>query len=137
MAHLHPDTAWVLLIVGVLGVYFELCSTGWVFPGVGGAVLAALSAASLARMHAQFAGAVLLVLGMMLLWVECRFRVRWICGVAGTAALVWGAVRLVDGIHVAAAVGTCVPFAIITSMLLSTAMRARRNKQTSIAIQPH
>jgi len=91
----HPDTAWIALIVGLLGVYFEFCKPGWVIPGVAGGVLAMLGTASLVRMHPHL-----------------------------------------QGVHVATALGTGVPFAILTAFLLSTAIRARRNKR-SIATQTH
>ena len=56
MTFTHPDTAWIALIVGLLGVYFELCRPGWVIPGVAGGVLAMLATASIVRMHPHFAG---------------------------------------------------------------------------------
>jgi len=91
----NPDTAWIALIIGLLGVYFEFCKPGWVIPGVAGGVLATLGTASLVRMYPPF-----------------------------------------EGIHVVTALGTSVPFAIITVFLLSTAIRARRNKR-STATQTH
>jgi membrane-bound serine protease (ClpP class) len=127
---LNPDTAWIALIVGLLGVYFELCSPRWVLPGVAGGVLVMLSVASLTRMHPHLDGAVLVVIGIGLLGM----RGTW--SIAGTAALVWGAARLVEGIHVVTAVASCVPFAAITVFLLSTAIEARRNKRTPTAALP-
>jgi len=59
---MNPDTALIVLTVGLLGVYFELCTLRWVLPGVAGGVLAAIGAASLAKtgvhaIHAAMAAA--------------------------------------------------------------------------------
>jgi membrane-bound serine protease (ClpP class) len=57
-----------------------------------------------------------------------------VLAVGGTAALALGAVMLVDTnvpelrVHWSTAIGLAVPFALITTFLVSIAVRARRNK---------
>jgi membrane-bound serine protease (ClpP class) len=79
-------------------------------------------------------GAALLLTAVALFVLEAKFTSHGILGLGGAVAMVLGAVLLVNGpipemrVHWGTAIGLALPFSIITVMLVSLAIRARRNK---------
>ena len=103
----------------------EFCAPGRVVPGVIGATLMILGLNSLSK-QADWRVAVLALCGVALLALEAKVRARNIFTAAGALALVLSAVMLGISPYVAAAL--LMPFAVIVSVLLSIAARARSNK---------
>lgn len=129
-----PNIALLLLVLGAIGIYFEFSSPGLVVPGVLGAVLVLLALTSLAMFPIDWLGAALMILGLTFFILEAKFITHGVLTAGGAIALVLGAVMLIDTsvpelrIHWSTAIGLALPFALITSFLLSIAIRARRNK---------
>jgi membrane-bound serine protease (ClpP class) len=129
-----PNIALILLILGALGIYVEFTSPGLIAPGVAGAILALLGLSALSVMPINWLGAALLIVALTAFVLEAKFPAHGALAVFGTAAMVLGAVMLVNGpipemrIHWATAIGLALPFALITFFLLSLVMRARRSK---------
>jgi membrane-bound serine protease (ClpP class) len=128
-----PNVGFILLALGALGIYAEFSAPGLVFPGVIGGIMALLGLSSLAVLPINWIGVALLVLGASLFVFEAKYTSHGILGVGGTAALVLGALLLVNGppevsIHLSTALAVSIPFALITMFLMTLAIRARRNK---------
>lgn len=128
-----PNTGFILLALGALGVYVEFSSPGLILPGVAGGILFLLGLSSLMVLPINWIGAALLLLGATLLVLEVKFTSHGVLGIGGTVAMVLGALLLVNGppelrIHLTTALAVTVPFALITLFLLSLAVKARRNK---------
>lgn len=128
-----PNIAFLLLLVGVLGIYVEFCSPGSIAPGVLGGILALLALSSISILPINWVGVALMVLAVALLVLEVRFSSRGTLGAGGAAALSLGAVMLVDGppeqrIQWSTALAGSLPFSAITVFLLTVARRARKNK---------
>jgi membrane-bound serine protease (ClpP class) len=129
-----PNIALVLLVLGVLGIYIEFHSPGLIVPGVVGAILALLGLSALSVMPINWVGAALLVLALALFILEAKFVSHGILAIGGTVAMILGALLLIQSpnpemrIHLSTAIGLALPFAIITTFLLSLVIRARRNK---------
>jgi membrane-bound serine protease (ClpP class) len=128
-----PNIGFILLVLGVLGIYVEFSAPGLIFPGVAGGILALLGLSSLAVLPINWAGAALLVLGVSLFVLEAKFASHGILGIGGAVAMVLGAMLLVDGppemrIHLSTALSVTVPFALITMFLVTLVIRARQNK---------
>jgi membrane-bound serine protease (ClpP class) len=117
-----------------LAVYVEFSRPGFVLPGVLGATLTLIALSALTRFPFTLPGALLIVFALCLFVLEALFATRGILMVAGIAAMVEGALRLIDTpepalrIHPNVALAVTVPFSFITTFLLSIAFRARRNK---------
>lgn len=120
-----PALALMFVVIGALAICVEFCAPGRVLPGVIGATLTILGLNSLSK-QADWRVAVLTICGMAFLAAEAKVRARGIFTGAGALALVFSAVML--GIGPYAAVALLIPFAVIVSVLLSIAVRARRNK---------
>jgi membrane-bound serine protease (ClpP class) len=128
-----PNIGFILLVLGVLGLYVEFTHPGLIFPGVFGAVLALLGLSSLAVVPINWVGVVLLILAAVLFILEAKIASHGILGTGATISMVLGAVLLVNGppemrIHLSTAVSVSLPFALITMFLVSIVVRARRSK---------
>lgn len=127
-----PNIALVLIMIGVLGLFFEFSSPGMVAPGVVGAIALLLGFYGLALLPVNFAGAGLLLLGLALMAAEAFMPSFGALGIGGIAAFIAGALMLVD----AGAPGLGIswllvaPLAIIGTLLFTAigtfALRARR-----------
>ena len=128
-----PNIAFVLLVIGILGVYIEFNAPGLVFPGVIGGISALLALSALSVFPVNWIGLALLLLAMALFVLEAKFASHGLLGVGGAVAMVLGALLLIDGppevrIHLTTALGLALPFAAITVFLATIAFRARENK---------
>ena len=129
-----PNLALILLVLGALGIYVEFSSPGLIAPGVFGAILVLLGLSALSVMPINWLGAALVILAFVLFILEAKFTSHGVLAAGGTISLILGAVMLIDSplpemrIHWSTAVALAVPFALITVLLLSLVMRARRNK---------
>jgi membrane-bound serine protease (ClpP class) len=128
-----PNVAFILLVLGALGVYVEFSSPGLIFPGVAGGIMVLLGLSGLAVLPINWVGAALLILGVSMFVLEAKFASHGILGVGGTIAMLLGALLLVNGppelrIHLSTALATTIPFALITMFLVSLVVRARANK---------
>jgi membrane-bound serine protease (ClpP class) len=129
-----PNIALLLVVLGVFGIYAEFCSPGLLAPGVMGALFLFLGFTALSRLPINRIGVAITILGLVLCVLEARWPARGILTAAGALALVVGAAALIDPagsgprIHWSTAVALAIPFALVTSFLLSVAIRARRNK---------
>lgn len=129
-----PNIALLLLVIGVLGIYVEFSSPGLVAPGVAGAILVLLGLTALSMLPIDWLGAALMILALVFFVLDAKFAAHGVLTAGGAIALILGAVMLVDTnvpelrIHWSTAIGLALPFALITSWLVSIALRARRNK---------
>jgi membrane-bound serine protease (ClpP class) len=129
-----PNIALLLVVLGALGIYLEFHTPGMVAPGVAGAILMLLGLTALAMLPIDWLGAALMILGLTFFVLEAKFATHGVLTTGGAVALVLGAVMLIDTsvpelrIRWSTAIGLALPFALITSWLLSMAVRARRNK---------
>ena len=128
-----PNIGFILLVLGVLGVYVEFSSPGLIFPGIAGAILALLGLSSLSILPINWTGVALLVLALALFVLEAKFTSHGMLGIGGTISMVLGALLLVNGppemrIHLSTALAVALPFAAITMFLVSIVIKARHNK---------
>lgn len=134
MAISDPNVALLLVVIGALGIYVEFSSPGLVAPGVAGAILVLLGLTALSMLPIDWLGAGLMILALVFFVLDAKFAAHGVLTAGGAIALILGAVMLVDTnvpelrIHWTTAIGLALPFALITSWLVSIALRARRNK---------
>ncbi|WP_126798422.1 NfeD family protein [Aliidiomarina soli] len=92
----NPQIAYLLLLVGIYGLIFELMSPGVLVPGITGAVCLLLAAFSLQILPINTVGLLLIVLGGILLVAEFFVPSFGIIGVGGVIALTAGSLMLFD-----------------------------------------
>jgi membrane-bound serine protease (ClpP class) len=129
-----PNIALILLVLGALGIYIEFSSPGLIAPGIAGAILALLGLSALSVLPISWLGASLMILALTLFVLEAKFTSHGVLGVGGAVAMALGAVMLVDSplpemrIRWGTAIALTIPFSVITILLVSLALRARRAK---------
>jgi membrane-bound serine protease (ClpP class) len=128
-----PNIGFILLVLGVLGIYTEFVSPGLIFPGVAGLVALVLGLSSLAVLSINWAGAALLVVAIAFFILEVKFTSHGVLGAGGAIAMMLGAVILVNGppelrIHWITALSVAAPIAIISVFLTSMVLKTRQAK---------
>jgi membrane-bound serine protease (ClpP class) len=129
-----PNLAFILLILGALGIYVEFTQPGMIAPGVFGAILVVVGLSALSVLPINWGGAALMVLALVLFVVEAKLATHGVLTAAGALAMVLGALMLVQSpapelrIHLSTALAVALPFALVTSFLVTLAVRARLAK---------
>jgi membrane-bound serine protease (ClpP class) len=128
-----PNIAFLLLILGALGLYVEFTHPGLVAPGVIGGILLLLGLFALSVLPINWLGVALIIFALTLFALEAYYPSHGVLGVGGALCLVLGAVLLVSGppelrIRLLTAVSVAIPFSAITIFLATLAVRAHRAK---------
>jgi len=129
-----PDVFFVLLIVGVLGLYAEFTHPGMVAPGVIGGICLVLALFAMHLLPVSLTGLLLILLAIALFVLEAKFAGHGILGVGGAIALILGAVMLVrsplttGGVGLGVAFGVALPFAVFFTVLARLMFRSFRWK---------
>jgi membrane-bound serine protease (ClpP class) len=92
----NPTVAYLLLLVGFVGIAIEFFAPGAIFPGTIGVVSLLLGAFGSAQLPLTAAGIALLVVGVILILVETQAPTHGIIGVVGVAALAGSGLLLFD-----------------------------------------
>jgi membrane-bound serine protease (ClpP class) len=129
-----PDVFFVLLIIGVLGLYAEFTHPGMFAPGVIGAIALVLALFAMHLLPINFTGFLLIAAAFVLFILEAKFPTHGILGVGGVIALVLGALMLIRtpmtgmGVSAGVAFGVAIPFAVIVIVLMRLVLRSFRWK---------
>jgi membrane-bound serine protease (ClpP class) len=128
-----PNIAFILLILGALGIYVEFVSPGLIVPGVAGGILLLLGLSALSVLPINWTGAALLLLSFAFFVLEAKFASHGILGIGGAVAMILGSLLLINGppemrIRLSTALTVALPFAAITLFLVSLVVRARAQK---------
>jgi len=91
-----PAMAYLLLLLGLYGIYFELVSPGFGVPGVAGSISLLLGLYALQMLPVSYAGVALIVLGFVMLVAEAWLPSFGALGIGGTLAFVIGSIMLMD-----------------------------------------
>jgi membrane-bound serine protease (ClpP class) len=92
-----PNIAYILLMIGLAGLYFELSHPGTIFPGVVGGIALILAFFSLQTLPINTAGILLILLSIILFILELKVTSYGMLSVAGVVSLVLGSLMLFKG----------------------------------------
>jgi membrane-bound serine protease (ClpP class) len=92
----HPQIAYLLLMLGTLGLTIELWSPGAVLPGVAGGVCLLLAFFALSVLPVSSAGVLLILFGLALLIIEVKVTSYGLLAVGGIVSLLLGSMMLID-----------------------------------------
>lgn len=91
-----PNVAYILLLLGIYGLFFELSNPGSLFPGVFGAISLVLGLYALSNLSVNYAGLLLIFLGAVMLLAEIKIPSHGLLTVGGITSLTLGSLFLID-----------------------------------------
>lgn len=89
-----PNIAYILMMIGLAGLYFELANPGAVFPGVIGAICLILAFFSFQTLPVNYTGLLLIMLSAVFFLLEIKVTSYGLLGLAGIAVLILGSLML-------------------------------------------
>lgn len=92
----NPNVAYILMMIGMLGLYFELSNPGLILPGVVGAISLVLAFYSFQTLPINYAGLMLIGLAVVFFIVEIKVVSFGLLTIAGLISLVLGSLMLFD-----------------------------------------
>lgn len=128
----HPNIAYLLLSLGMLGVTIELWTPGAVLPGVVGAVSLLLAFFALQLLPVNYAGLLLILLGLLLFGLELKVASYGLLTAGGLLSLVFGSMILVDSptpelqLSLRVVLPVAVGFSVIAVLLVRLGVAAQR-----------
>lgn len=91
-----PNLAYILLMIGLMGLYFELSNPGAVLPGVVGGLALILALFAMSALPVSYTGLALIGLSVVLFIAEIYVVSGGVLAVGGAVALVLGSVMLFE-----------------------------------------
>nr|WP_051078223.1 nodulation protein NfeD [Legionella shakespearei] len=130
----NPTVAYLLLLLGIYGIFFELVNPGFILPGVIGAVAMLLALYALQLLPVNYAGLLLIFLGVAFVIAEGFTPSFGALGIGGTIAFVLGSIMLINTDSAAYQIAWSTIWAmavfnvVVFLFLLSMAFKARKQK---------
>ncbi len=125
-----PNIAYILMMIGLAGMYFELSHPGAIFPGVIGAISLILAFYSFQTLPVNYAGLLLIALAIILFIAEIKVASYGMLSLGGLIALTLGSLMLFQGVAVslrlmAPTIALVGGFFVVVSSLAFRAYRAK------------
>jgi membrane-bound serine protease (ClpP class) len=117
-----PNIAFLLMTLGTIGLLAELYNPGAILPGIVGAISLILAFYSLQTLPINYAGVLLIILGIVLFILEIKVMSYGLLSLGGLASLVFGALLLVktDAPFLRVSLSFIIPTAVVLGMVLMT-----------------
>jgi membrane-bound serine protease (ClpP class) len=91
-----PSVAYILMLLGFYGLFFEFTNPGSIFPGVSGAIFLILAFYSFQTLPVNYAGLLLIILGLVLFILEIKIVSHGILTIGGIISMVLGSLMLFE-----------------------------------------
>ena len=91
-----PNIAYILMMVGMLGIFFELSNPGVVLPGVIGGISLILAFFAFQSLPINWAGLLLILFGVALLIAEIKITSHGVLTIGGVVSMVLGSFMLYE-----------------------------------------
>jgi len=96
----NPNIAYILMMIGMAGLYFELAHPGAIFPGVIGAISLILAFFAFQTLPVNYAGLLLIALAIIFFIAEVKVASYGLLSLAGLISLTLGSVMLFENVAV-------------------------------------
>jgi membrane-bound serine protease (ClpP class) len=91
-----PNIAYILMMVGLVGLYFELSHPGAVLPGVVGGISIVLAFFAFQTIPVNYAGILLIILALVFFILEMKIASYGLLSIAGITSLLLGSLMLFE-----------------------------------------
>jgi membrane-bound serine protease (ClpP class) len=132
-----PNVAYILMMLGIYGLFFELANPGVVLPGVLGGIFLILAFFSFQVLPINYAGFLLILVAVILFILEVKVVSYGMLSVGGIAALFLGSLMLFETVEpyyklsLSLVVGVTVFTALFFVVGLGLAIRVQRKRPTT------
>ena len=92
-----PNIAYILMMIGIAGIYFELSHPGAIFPGVIGAISLVLAFFAFQTLPVNYAGILLILLALVFFIMELQIASYGLLSVAGVLSFLLGSIMMFEG----------------------------------------
>jgi membrane-bound serine protease (ClpP class) len=96
----NPNIAYILMMIGLAGLYFELSHPGAILPGVVGAISLILAFFSFQTLPVNYAGLLLIALAIIFFIAEIKVTSYGLLSLAGLISLTLGSIMLFEDVGV-------------------------------------
>ena len=130
----HPQIAYLLLTLGMLGLTIELWNPGAILPGVAGGLCLLLAFFAFQILPVNTTGLLLILFGLALLILELKVPSFGVLGVGGTVSLVIGSIMMTRDVPASVGLGIIVPAALAVAAIVlflgRLALQAQRQRRS-------
>ncbi len=132
-----PNIAYLLLLLGIFGIFFELQNPGAIFPGVAGGISILLAFFALQLLPVNLAGLALILLAVVMFLLEVKIPSGGLLTVGGVVSMIIGSIMLIDSPmpFMRVSLSVIVPAVIFTALFFVFAvgmgLRAQTKKVTT------
>jgi membrane-bound serine protease (ClpP class) len=129
-----PNVAYMLMMLGFYGIFFEMTNPGAIFPGVFGAISLILAFYSFQTLPVNYAGLLLIILAIIMFLLEIKVTSYGILTIGGIISMIIGSIMLFDTAmpFLKLSLKVIIPVVIFTvlffTLTASLALRAYRRK---------
>ena len=133
----NPTIAYILLMLGIYGVFFELSNPGAILPGVVGGIFLILAFFALQMLPINFAGLALILFAIILFIAEIKVVSHGLLAVGGVISLLLGSLMLIESPteYMRISLGVIIPAVLVSAAFfifaVTMAIRARMTKPTT------
>jgi membrane-bound serine protease (ClpP class) len=121
----NPNIAYIFLMLGFYGLFFEITHPGSVFPGVLGVLFLLIAFFSFQMLPVNYAGIALILFGIILLILEVNIVSFGLLTIGGLAAMLIGSTMLIDSPDplIQISKGIIYPVVILTALFIIVVVR--------------
>jgi len=129
-----PNVAYILMLLGFYGLFFELTNPGAIFPGVIGGICLILAFYSFQTLPVNYAGLLLIILAIILFILEVKIVSHGVLTIGGIISMIIGSLMLFEspGPFIKLSIYIILPAAIATALFftltISLALKAHRRR---------
>jgi len=133
----NPSIAYILLMLGIYGIFFELSNPGAILPGVVGGIFLILAFYALQMLPINFAGLALILFAIILFIAEIKVVSHGLLSVAGVISLFLGSLMLIESPteYMRISLSVIIPAVAVSAgffiFAVTKAIRARLTKPTT------
>jgi membrane-bound serine protease (ClpP class) len=133
----NPTIAYIFLMLGIYGVFFELSNPGAILPGVVGGIFLILAFYSLQMLPINFAGLALILFAIILFIAEIKVVSHGLLAVGGVISLFLGSLMLIESPaeYMRISLSVIIPAVLVSAAFfifaVTKAIKARLTKPTT------
>ena len=116
----NPNITYILMMLGLVGLYLELSNPGLILPGVIGAISMILALYAMQTLPINYAGLMLIILGAVLFIAEINMMSYGLLSVSGAISIFLGSIMLIDSDDPAMQISRAVLYPTLGMTLLVT-----------------